>query len=57
MLTSVGGYFHAGDDDIAAGGTERTVDDKEVAVVDSLTNHRLALHLDEECGGGPLTSN
>ena len=46
--------IYAGDDDIAAGWAERTVDDKEVSVVDSLADHRLALNLDEERGGGAL---
>ena len=54
MLTSFGGYFNAGDDDVSAGGAERTVNDKEVAIIYSLSDHRLALNLDEERGGGTL---
>ena len=46
--------IYAGDDDVAAGGAERTVDDKEVSVMDSLADHRLALNLDEERGGWTL---
>ena len=39
-----------GDDDVATGGAKRTVDDKEVSIADSIADHGIALHLNEERG-------
>ena len=44
---------NAGYDDIARRRAQRAVDDEQVAVVDALSDHRVALDADEERGGRP----
>ena len=54
MLTSFGGYFHAGDDYVAVGGAERAVDHQQIAVADPRADHRVALDAHEVRGGRTL---
>ena len=44
----------AGDDDVAVGGADGAVDDEDVAVVDSGTDHGVARDANEVGGGGAL---
>ena len=54
MLTSFGGYFHAGDDYVAVGGAERAVDHQQIAVADPRADHRVALDAHKVRGGRTL---